>query len=92
MAKYVTREIVGYKHTFGTTMKDESGNITIGNIQEVYTPVKLGPRALEKRMKEAGANVLIDTVEVKENRRMSIETFIENSEVYVPNKADADDQ
>lgn len=82
--KYITREITTYKYTFGQTMKADDGSITVGNLTEVICTSKLGPRVLDKVMAENGCNVLISCEEETENRRMSLQVFIANSEPYTP--------
>ena len=87
--KYFTREINGFNYKFATVTKYADG-VTVDNEHIVYSDRKLGNRAIASYHNELGTNVVLEVVPVKENRRMSVDFFMANSEVYVPRASKAD--
>ena len=87
--KYFTREINGFNYKFASVTKGEDG-VTVDNEHIIYSDRKLGSRAIAAYHEELGTNVVLDVVPVKENRRMTVDFFMANSEVYVPKTGKAD--
>lgn len=80
--KYITREVTAYVYNLVNVEKDATGNSVVTKSTTITTYNKLGQRALNKYMIANGYNAVVGIDEIKENRRMSIEKFIENSEVF----------
>ena len=87
--KYFTREINGFNYKFATVNKNADG-VFVDNEHIIYSDRKLGNRAIAAYHEELGTNVVLDIIPVKENRRMSVDFFMANSEVYVPKTGKAD--
>lgn len=88
--KYVTREINGYIYNMVKVEKDNEGNTVVTNTATAYSPRKLGARAQKAMLEDNDCNVVVSIDETKENRRMSIETFMHYSEPY--DKTTANDE
>lgn len=88
--KYFTREINGFNYKFATVRKDADG-VAVANEHTIYSDRKLGNRAIAAYHADLGTNVVLEITPVKENRRMTVEFFMANSEVYVPKTGKADE-
>lgn len=82
MEKNIVRTIITYKHTFGVTARDESGNLTVEVIHEATLPAKLGDRKVKQYKQDNNIPkeaVLMSVEAVEQKYAMPLDKFIENA-------------
>lgn len=80
--QYITRTIEGFSYQIAKAVYNGDGVANVTNIKEVFSSRKLGARAINSMLEENDCNIVIEIKTVKENRRMSYDFFLANSEAY----------
>ena len=80
--QYITRTVEGFNYQIAKAVHNGDGVANLTNIKDVFSSRKLGARAINSMLEENDCNIVLEIKTVKENRRMSYDFFLANSEPY----------